>query len=105
MQKKETDIIGILNTYSFITKQPVDLAIDIHRLVHLAIWNWLRKEELLARWTYRVIARLAEVLADSDHYNRVVWRTYLLHIYYILRSDPVDKDKEDRIDLGRINLG
>src|SRR6266516_113168 len=99
-RKKETDAIGMLDAHSFITNRPADLAVDIHRLVHLATRNWLRKEELLAHWTCRVIARLAEVLADGGHHNRVVWRTYLLHACYALRSDPVDEDGEDRIDLG-----
>jgi len=99
-RKKETDAIGTLDAYSFITKRPAELALDIHRLVHLATRNWLRKEELLARWTCKVIARLAEVLADSGYHNRVIWRTYLLHASYALKSDLVDEDREDRIDLG-----
>jgi len=98
-RKKEIDAIGTLNAYSFIAKRPADLAIDIHRLVHLATRNWLRKEELLARWTGGAIARLAGLLADRGHENRVVWRTYLPHARYALESALVDQDGEDRIDL------
>jgi MoxR-like ATPase len=78
-RKKEIDAIGTLNAYSFISRRPADLAIDVHRLVHLATRNWLRKEELLACWTGEAIARLAKLLADSSHENRVIWRTYLPH--------------------------
>ena len=98
-RKKETDAIGTLDAYSFVTKRPVGRAVDIHRLVHLATRNWLRKEGLLAYWTGKVVARLAEVLADSGHHNRVVWRTYLPHAGYALGSDLVDEDGEDRINL------
>jgi hypothetical protein len=42
-RKKEIDAIGTLDAYSFIARRPADLAIDVHRLVHLATRNWLRK--------------------------------------------------------------
>jgi tetratricopeptide (TPR) repeat protein len=98
-RKKELGAIGTLNAYSFIARRPADLAIDVHRLVHLATRNWLRKEEFLARWTREAIARLAKLLADRSHENRVVWRTYLPHARYALESDLVDEDREDRVDL------
>ncbi|KAF2193470.1 HET-domain-containing protein [Zopfia rhizophila CBS 207.26] len=98
-RKKETDAIGMLNAYSFIIKRPADQAADIHRLVHLATRNWLRKEELLAQWTEKVIVRLEEVFPDDDYRNRSVWRTYLPHARYALESDLVDRDWKNRMDL------
>jgi hypothetical protein len=47
-RKKEIEAIGTLDAYSFISKRPADLALDLHRLVHLSTRNWLRKENLLA---------------------------------------------------------
>ena len=47
-RKKEIDAMGILQGYSFIAKRSADSAVNIHRLVHLAMRNWLRKEGLLA---------------------------------------------------------
>jgi hypothetical protein len=38
-RKREVDAIGTLQAYSFITKRAVDLALDTHRLVHLATRN------------------------------------------------------------------
>jgi len=99
-RKKEIDAIGTLNAYSFIAKRPGELAIDVHRLVHLATRNWLRKEKLLARWTSGAIARLAEMLADIGHENKVIWRTYLPHARYALELDLVDEYGEDRVNLG-----
>ncbi|CAK7207197.1 hypothetical protein SEUCBS139899_010005, partial [Sporothrix eucalyptigena] len=57
-RKTKTDALGTLQGYSFITIRSADAAIDIHRLVHLATRNWLRKEGLLPSWTGRATARL-----------------------------------------------
>jgi tetratricopeptide (TPR) repeat protein len=98
-RKKEIEAIGTLNAYSFISKRTADLALDLHRLVHLSIRNWFRKENLLAPSTERVIVRLAEVFPDKDYKNRSVWRTYLPHARYVLESNLVDKDWRSRMDL------
>lgn len=86
------EAIGTLDAYSFISKRPVDLALDLHRLVHLSTRNWLRKENLLAQSTERVIVRLEEVFPDDDYKNRDVWRTYLPYTHYILESRLVVMD-------------
>ncbi|KAF2190316.1 HET-domain-containing protein [Zopfia rhizophila CBS 207.26] len=93
-RKKEVDAIGTLTAYSFVHKRPADECLDLHRLVHLATRNWLRKEELLAQSTERAILRLGEVFPDHEHQNRTVWRKYLVHARYVLESDvPGDDDK------------
>jgi hypothetical protein len=48
-RKRETDAIGTLDIYSFIIRWSADLALDLHRLVHLAARNWLRKEGLITQ--------------------------------------------------------
>ncbi|RYP58955.1 hypothetical protein DL770_010316 [Monosporascus sp. CRB-9-2] len=98
-RKKEIDAIGTLQGYSFLAKRSADSAVNIHRLVHLATRNWLRKEGLLPGWTGRVIARLAEVLGDVGHDNRVAWRSYMPHAYYALGSRLPGEDDEDRLNL------
>jgi hypothetical protein len=98
-RKKETDAIGTLDAYSFIIRRPADLALDLHRLVHLATRNWLRKEGLITQWTKRAISRLEEVFPDHGHKNRSLWRTYLPHSRYVLLSDLVDKNEEIRMNL------
>jgi tetratricopeptide (TPR) repeat protein len=98
-RKEETDAIGTLNAYSFVSRRPADPVLDLHRLVHLATRNWLRKERKLAQWTERVIVRLEEVFPDDNHKNRSVWRRYLPHARYALQADLVDKDWTCRIDL------
>jgi tetratricopeptide (TPR) repeat protein len=98
-RKREIDAIGTLTAYSFITRQQEDTALDLHRLVHLAIRNWLRKEDQLAKWTEKAIVQLEDVFRNDSYKNRGLWRTYLPHVRFVLQSDVVDKDWEPRIDL------
>lgn len=98
-RKKETDAIGTLLGYSFIAKRPTDSTITIHRLVHLATRNWLRKEGLLSIWTGRAISRLYELLASVNRDDRVIWRSYLPHTYYLLQSIPDEDNSEIWISL------
>ncbi|KAG9240166.1 kinase subdomain-containing protein, partial [Calycina marina] len=98
-RKKEVDAMGTLDAYSFISRRPADLALDMHRLVHLAMRNWLRQENLLAHWSERAVTRLAEVFPSHDHLNRSVWKRYLTHAKYALDSDIVDKYGENMVDL------
>ena len=98
-RKKETDAIGTLNAYSFASKRPVGAALDLHRLVHLATRNWLRKEGRLAQAAEIAIVRLEEVFPDDDDKNRSVWRSYLPHARYALESDQDNKDGEKRLAL------
>ncbi|KAM0511354.1 hypothetical protein ACHAPE_009942 [Trichoderma viride] len=104
-RKKEIDAMGTLQGYSFITKssagssKPVDLAVNIHRLVHMATRNWLRTKDLLASWTGRAIVRLVEVIEDVGHDNRVAWRSYMPHASYVLGSSFASEDDENRLDL------
>jgi Tetratricopeptide repeat len=93
-REKEMDAIDTLTAYSFVSRRPADLALDLHRLVHLATRNWLRKEKLLIEWAEKAITRLQEVFPDDDHKNRSVWRTYLPHARYVLESDLVNKEGE-----------
>jgi tetratricopeptide (TPR) repeat protein len=98
-RKREIDAIGTLTAYSFITRRREDMALDLHRLVHLAIRNWLRKEEQLAQSTEKAIVQLEDVFPNDSHKNRGLWRTYLPHVCFALQSDVVDKDWEPRMDL------
>jgi tetratricopeptide (TPR) repeat protein len=98
-RKKEMEAIGVLIAYSFVSKRPTDLALDLHRLVQLATRNWLRKEGLLEQWMKRTLARLEEVFPDDDHKNRSIWRVYIPHVRYVLEFDMMNKDGESRMSL------
>lgn len=57
-RKQEMDAIGTLSAYSLISRRVEDLEIDLHRLVHLTIRNWIRNKGVLAEWTGKAFARL-----------------------------------------------
>ncbi|KAF1814208.1 HET-domain-containing protein, partial [Eremomyces bilateralis CBS 781.70] len=78
-RKKETDAIGTLHAYSFLSKHPAGLTVDLHRLVHVAARNWLQENDQLAQWTEKAIVRLEEIFPDNTYTNRSIWRAYLPH--------------------------
>lgn len=95
----EIEAMGTLDAYSFITRRSEDLALDVHRLVHLAIRGWLEKEKALAQWTEKAVARLEEVIPVDENQNRSTWRKYLPHARNVLESDLINKDAANRIRL------
>ncbi|KAF7507643.1 hypothetical protein GJ744_010196 [Endocarpon pusillum] len=100
-RKREVDALGTLIAYSFIIRRVTDVALDLHRLVHLATRNWLRKEGQLALSTEKAIVRLEEVFPDHSYENRSLWRTYLTHVCCALESSSssVYKDSKTRMNL------
>ncbi|CAG8972335.1 hypothetical protein HYALB_00001738 [Hymenoscyphus albidus] len=100
-RKKKTDATGTLEAYSFIVKRSTDLALDLHRLVHLATRNWLKQNNVITQWTEKAIMRLEEVFPNNDYQNRTNWRIYLPHVRCVLMSDEASKDKDTRITLSR----
>ncbi|KAK9384153.1 hypothetical protein V1515DRAFT_583217, partial [Lipomyces mesembrius] len=98
-RKQEIDAIGTLKAYSFIYERQADSTLDVHRLVHLATRNWLRREELLVSWAEAVVDRLDDVFPNHNHQNRTIWRRYLTHARYALDSQLIDQDGKRRINL------
>lgn len=90
-KKQETDALGLLQGYSFITKQADGSAVTLHRLVHLAMRAWLKKKDLLQLWNDRVSDRLSDLLYEVDLVERTIWRSYMPHASYFLNS--IDKEK------------
>ncbi|KAF2466110.1 uncharacterized protein BDR25DRAFT_269263 [Lindgomyces ingoldianus] len=89
--KKAVDAMGTLTAYSFISKHKADQLLDVHLLVHLATRNWLRTQGSLGHWTAEALTRLEKLFLDSNHMNRSVWRLYLRHARYVLKT-PLDAD-------------
>ena len=97
---KMVEAIGTLTAYSFITKREIEQSFDLHRLVHLATRNWLRKTQSLAAWTERTLSRLADVFPIGDYKNRAIWTAYLPHARHVLALRyPSDRNKEAEIQL------
>ncbi|OGM48646.1 hypothetical protein ABOM_002049 [Aspergillus bombycis] len=73
------EAIGTLAAYSFVTRHRNNEFMDVHRLVHLATRNWLRKEGKLEHWQKAAMNRLTEVLPTPSFDNMPLWIHYLPH--------------------------
>ncbi|KAE8325085.1 hypothetical protein BDV39DRAFT_207208 [Aspergillus sergii] len=82
--------LGMLKSYSFITKQTDSQFISMHRLVHLATRSWLRNENLLVKLTTEVARHIYEIfLPDNQR-----WHEYLPHVQFILQNKELLRDAE-----------
>ncbi|KAL3483807.1 putative kinesin light chain [Aspergillus germanicus] len=71
---RKVEALGLLKAYSFVSAQVDDSIFSLHRLVHLATRNWLRRRESLERWVEKAAGQLDEIFPNSDHDNRQKWR-------------------------------
>jgi hypothetical protein len=69
------DAVKVLSRYALVTRRPAESALDLHRLVHRALHEWIHQQGWLLRWTEQVITRLLQVFPDNDHVNRSKWRS------------------------------
>ncbi|KAL7935748.1 heterokaryon incompatibility protein domain-containing protein [Trichoderma chlorosporum] len=97
-RKREIEAIGTLQGYSFIAKRSSGSAVTIHRLVHLAMRNWLQREGLLSQWTSKTIVRLAEMMEYREDGLRT-WRPFMPHAHYVLGSRYAVDDDEWKMTL------
>ncbi|KAF1937777.1 kinesin light chain 1 [Clathrospora elynae] len=72
--------VQVLSKYKLVTRRPAESAFDLHRLVHLALREWLQRQEKLGRWTQDAIAQLLQVFPDHGDSNRSKWRRLLQHV-------------------------
>ena len=79
------EAIWTLDAYSFIRKRPTVQNLDLHWLVNLATRAWLRRSEMLAKWTARAVRQIGEVLQDIKRKNN-----NLRSIHVILSSTPIE---------------
>lgn len=102
-RKQELDAIGTLTAYAFVTRhQSMAISkmelLDMHRLVHLAMRNWLREgERSLSQWTRKAASRLAVLLPIVDHFTSSLSKPYLSHGYFLLKSIPTESLQEPEI--------
>ncbi|RMZ85744.1 hypothetical protein DV737_g411, partial [Chaetothyriales sp. CBS 132003] len=64
------EAIGTLKAYAFITQRGDLHSFDIHRLVQLAMRNWLRQNFQQEQWIQKTIRLLAYALPSPDFANR-----------------------------------
>ncbi|PNP42208.1 hypothetical protein TGAMA5MH_05890 [Trichoderma gamsii] len=76
--------IGTLKGYAFITEQEGGGSFDMHRLVRLAMRNWLEKEGELKKSVASAVQRVNEVMPFPEYETRDLWTRCLPHAQAIL---------------------
>ena len=99
-EARMTSALGMLHSYSFVTRRPDGETYDMHRLVHLAIRVWHSREGGRAETIQKAMLHLAEVFPSDDYENRDTWREYLPHVARI-RGDTIGEDVEGKGELYR----
>ncbi|KAB8253910.1 hypothetical protein BDV32DRAFT_143349 [Aspergillus pseudonomiae] len=102
--KRRIDAIGLLKAFSFISEDGGDHFLNIHRLVHFATRNWMRKSQQFSRHILKAADRLSEAFPNNDHANRKLWREYLPHAFSLLAEADFQKEQERYIKL-IVNIG
>ncbi|KIV98307.1 uncharacterized protein PV09_09845, partial [Verruconis gallopava] len=97
--KEREDAIKLLSDYAVVIRRPAVSAVDLHRLVHLAVRRWIENYESIDKWTETAVRRLVEVFPDHNHGNRSKWRRLLPHARYALSRGSIDLDNDDRMTL------
>jgi tetratricopeptide (TPR) repeat protein len=73
------EAIGTLSSYAFVSKRTDGMSYEMHRLVHLASWIWLRENGQLHDALLQVVAHLAAIFPTADYHNRATWRAFTPH--------------------------
>ncbi|GIJ92687.1 hypothetical protein Asppvi_001965 [Aspergillus pseudoviridinutans] len=102
-RKAWTEAIGTLKGYAFVSGRSAAQSFDLHRLVHLATRNWLRKNATLSKWTITALTRLEAIFPSDEHTNRDIWKGYLPHVISLLEREEV-KNAEIEIESTRYHL-
>jgi tetratricopeptide (TPR) repeat protein len=94
-KRKELEAIGTLRAYAFITRREGQDSYDIHRLVQIAMRNWLKTRNELSLWSRKALIQVAEVFPFPEHENRATWTIYLPHAQSVLSFQEYSSDFEE----------
>jgi tetratricopeptide (TPR) repeat protein len=97
--KKRTDAIGLLKAFSFVNEEGKSCSLNIHRLVHLATRNWMRKNQLFSQQILKTADRQSEAFPNNYHSNRKLWREYLPHVLSFTEEAEFQKEEEKYVDM------
>ncbi|KAE8326165.1 purine and uridine phosphorylase [Aspergillus sergii] len=99
-----TDAIGLLKAFSFVSEEGGDRFLNLHRLVHLATRNWMRKSQQFSLQILKTADQLSKAFPNSDHTNRKVWREYLPHALSLIAEADFQKEQESYVNF-IMNIG
>ena len=104
-----TKALGTLQAFSLIVKSSRqnqrDEFYDLHRLVRLAIHEWLRRNAELQTSTGEATSiMVSQFLDGGSHENRGTCRSYFPHALAILSTVPELDDPEEETQVVRLDL-
>lgn len=91
---KQTEAIGTLKAYAFITQREAQHSYYMHRLVRIVVQNWLKVRNDLHMWAGKTLTHIANVFPWPQHETRDVWTVYLPHAQSILDYRNYCSDQE-----------
>ena len=90
------EAMGMLKGYAFVSERAGADSYDIHRLVRLAMLNWLKKTERLQATIGYATGQLRELL-PAPNKNAKLWKRYLPHVESLLRHRHYCKDDATKL--------
>jgi len=96
LESKERKIhaLGTLQAYSFIVEREDGHSYDLHRLVHLAMRNWLQEQGLDSHWIDLGIQHFATIFPTGNNWEeREIWRQHLPHASRIASSNQAEESE------------
>ncbi|KAH8595400.1 hypothetical protein B0O99DRAFT_741246 [Bisporella sp. PMI_857] len=97
-EEEMTHAIGTLLSYAYLIPREDNETYDMHNLVHLATWIWIRKQERIEEITTKALWHLKAVFPSTDRANRQVWQNYTPHAFRLLYRSKAYETNE-RFDL------
>ncbi|KAK4182576.1 P-loop containing nucleoside triphosphate hydrolase protein [Podospora australis] len=103
------EALGLLKAYSFLSQRPEIESYDMHRLVRLAMRNWLIVREQLGSWIKMAVQNLMvqlgwPLLEDKGSRSFLedmdIWQRYVPHAEALFESKENFLDDEDASSLG-----
>ncbi|XDG04957.1 hypothetical protein ABKA04_004572 [Annulohypoxylon sp. FPYF3050] len=88
------EAIGTLKSYAFIAERSDQDSFDMHRLVRLAMRNWLQTNGEWQERAANVFQYVNEEYPWPEHENRSIWTRYLPHAQAIVELEEMSDDKE-----------
>lgn len=97
-KRKWMEAVGVLKAYSFVSERSGNETFDLHRLVHIAMRNWLKRDGKLSDWTTKTLTRIEGVFPDDDYRNHALWSPYMPHaLLLIKRADPNGSNESHKL--------
>ncbi|QBZ58570.1 hypothetical protein PoMZ_03525 [Pyricularia oryzae] len=90
----KVEAVSVLKGYAFILDRGTVDRFDIHRLVHVAMRNWIQTQGDQGEQVTEVMCQVSEMFPWPTYENREVWTSYLPHAQTVLEFRGHCMEKE-----------